>query len=44
MIEAARVPDETSLADALNLHGVLFRFEVAGSGGKGEARTLDPAL
>jgi hypothetical protein len=31
-IEAARVPHETSLADALNLHGVLFRFEVAGSG------------
>jgi len=39
-IETARVPDEESLADALNLHGVLFRFEVAG-GGCGETRPLD---
>jgi hypothetical protein len=39
-IEAARVPAETNLADALNLHGVLFRFEVAGSG-CGETRPLD---
>jgi hypothetical protein len=39
-IEAARIPAETSLADSLNLHGVLFRFEVAGSG-CGETRPLD---
>jgi hypothetical protein len=39
-IEAARVPDETSLANALNIDGVLFRFEVAGSG-CGETRPPD---
>lgn len=39
-IENARIPAETSLADSLNLHGVLFRFEVAGSG-CGETRPLD---
>jgi hypothetical protein len=39
-IEAARVPTERSLADAVNLHGILFRFEVAGSG-CGETRPLD---
>ena len=39
-IEAARVPHETSLADALNLDDVLFRFEAAGSG-CGETRPLD---
>jgi hypothetical protein len=39
-IEGARMPDETSLADALNLHGMLFRFEVARSG-CGETRPLD---
>jgi hypothetical protein len=39
-IQAARVPAEPNLADSLNLHGVLFRFEVAGSG-CGEARPLD---
>jgi hypothetical protein len=39
-IQAARIPAETSLADSINLHGVLFRFEVAGSG-CGETRPLD---
>ena len=39
-IKAARIPAETNLADVLNLHGVLFRFEVAGSG-CGETRPLD---
>jgi hypothetical protein len=39
-IQAARIPAETSLVDSLNLDGVLFRFEVAGSG-CGETRTLD---
>ena len=39
-IQAARIPAETNLADSLNLHGVLFRFEVAGLG-CGETRPLD---
>ncbi len=39
-VAGAGVPDKANLADEINLHGVLFRFEVAG-GGCGETRPLD---